>query len=352
VLTIGEARLRPKNATVRVRGVVTVPSDLIEPGSAVIQDASDAILIRLSGDAGSLQRGELVDLVGAMSTKSGMLTIRVTLPPQRLGTAPDPAAARRTTGQLGEELEAQLVVTRGALTENPRRSSAGSVSFAIDDGSGEMRIFISPRAGVDVSGVHRGDWIEVRGVLAQDTTGSQPDRGYRIWPRAVSDLEILAAAVPTGGTSAGGAASSRAGSSGVGQGTKLSNGSQVAAAHDSRPPGLAQAATANLPMPALKSVASSDPAGSGGLVATTAASTRTAVGGDGAPLRALGLLVVSLAALLAIGVLAWRSGAVGRAIALVNAMLTAPTAPAPATADPEPIAQLTVIRGPSEHAGG
>jgi hypothetical protein len=335
-----------------VRGVVTVPSDLIEPGSAVIQDASDAILIRLQDDAGSLQRGELVDLVGAMSTKSGMLTIRVTLPPQRLGTAPDPAAARRTTGQFGEELEAQLVVTRGALIENPRRSSAGSVSFAIDDGSGEVRIFISPRAGLDVTGVHRGDWIEVRGVLAQDTTGSQPDRGYRIWPRALSDLEILAAAVPTGGTTAGGAASSRGGSSGGGQGTKQPYASQMAAAHDSRPPGVAQAATASLPMPALKSVAFSDPAGSGGLVATTAASTRTAVGGDRAPLRALGLLVVSLAALLAIGVLAWRSGAVGRAIALVNAMLTAPIAPAPATADPEPIAQLTVIRGPSEHAGG
>jgi hypothetical protein len=353
LVTIDEARARPKNATVRLRGVVTVGSDLIDPGSAVVQDASAAILVRLSDQAGSVQRGEVVDLVGAMSTKSGMLAVRVTAPPQRLGISAEPAPVRRTTGQLGEELEARLVVTRGALTENPRRSSAGSLSFGIDDGSGEARVFISPRSGIDVSSIRRGDWIEVRGVLGQDTTGSQPDRGYRIWPRAAADLDVLAAAV-AGGATRTGTSDDSGGSTPEAAGvhdTTRSNASAPAAAHDSRPPSSTTVSAPHLPMPALAVAIPNGPAPTGELTATMAGSPQPAGATERAPLRALGLLVISVAALLAIGLLAWRSGAVGRLLELVRGTLPERTAPALATVEPEPLAQLTVIRGPSEHAG-
>jgi hypothetical protein len=197
---------------VRVRGVVTLPSGLTEPGSAVVQDASAGILIRLGDDAGSLARGELVELMGSRSTKSGMLSVRVSGAPLHLGHQPEPGPIRLGTGRLGEGYEAQLVVVRGAMTGNLQRTSAGNSYFELDDGSGPARVFLSPRAGVATSDLARGAWIEVVGVLGQDTTSQQPTRGYRIWPRADSDVTVLARPVAGEGTAAGGAGATRGGS--------------------------------------------------------------------------------------------------------------------------------------------
>ncbi|HEX5396764.1 MAG TPA: lamin tail domain-containing protein [Candidatus Limnocylindria bacterium] len=198
LLSIAQARALSSGAHVRVRGVVTMATRLIDPTTAVIQDASAAIVVRVSGSAGTLRRGQLVELVGTRSTKSGMLTIRITDPPRQLGAQPEPAPVRRPTGALGEDLEAQLVVARGALTAKPQRSSTGNVSFAIDDGSGETRVMISPASGISLGTPATGTWIEVRGALGQETSGSQPLRGYRIWPRDGADLDVLAGPLSAG----------------------------------------------------------------------------------------------------------------------------------------------------------
>jgi hypothetical protein len=80
LVSIAAARRAEGGVRLRVRGVVTLPLGLTEPGSAVIQDASGAILLRLSDEAGPLARGELVEVSGTRSTKAGMLSLRVTAP--------------------------------------------------------------------------------------------------------------------------------------------------------------------------------------------------------------------------------------------------------------------------------
>ena len=40
-----------------------------------------------------------------------------------------------------------------------------------------------------------GAWLELRAVLAQETTGSAPTSGYRLWPRVAGDLRVIAAPV-------------------------------------------------------------------------------------------------------------------------------------------------------------
>ena len=61
-----------------------------------------------------------------------------------------------------------------------------------------------------------GTWVEVLGVLGQETTGAQPLRGYRVWPRSPGDVRILAAATGTASADAspsgGGDAASGGGS--------------------------------------------------------------------------------------------------------------------------------------------
>jgi hypothetical protein len=209
LVTIAQARGAALNAHMRVRGVVTLPSGLHEAGSAVIQDPSGGILLRLSDEAGSLSRGVLVEVDGARSTKAGMASLRVSDPPRSLGEQAEPDPLRRPTGAIGETEEAVLLVARGAITSSVLRSSAGNVYFDLDDGSGPLRVFLSPRANIPSASLAPGVWLEIVGVLTQETTGRQPERGYRLWPREAADLRVLAGPVgesPAPDASGGGGA--------------------------------------------------------------------------------------------------------------------------------------------------
>jgi hypothetical protein len=180
-----------------------------------------------------------------------MEALRVSTAPLRLADAGQPAPRRAATGALGEAEEATLVLVRGAVATTPRRSSAQNVYFDLDDGSGPMRVYLSPRAGVQPAEPVAGTWLEVIGVLAQETTGRQPERGYRIWPRQAADVSVI----PVGASVAGGptGAASRSGTSGAG-GSAAGAGAAVAAgartvADGLVPPRLARAIATASPAP-------------------------------------------------------------------------------------------------------
>ncbi len=196
---IGEARAAAVGTHLRIRGVVTAQSGLLEAGSAVVQDSTGAILVRLGSKAGSLSLGQFVELEGTRATKAGMLSLRVTKPALRLGTLADPTPIRRATGALGEAEEAIVVIARGKVSTAVSRPRSGAVSFSIDDGSGPIRVTISPRASIATGAIKRGAWLELRGVLGQETTSKEPLKGYRLWPRMRADLHLIAAPVAGGG---------------------------------------------------------------------------------------------------------------------------------------------------------
>ena len=199
VSSIAEARRLSKNARATVRGVVTLVPGIVHPTTVVIQDGTGAIVLRAGEEVGPFVRGTLVEVEGVRSTLGGMETLRVVTPPRSLGAATEPAARTLATGAAGEAHEATLVTVRGGLVGAPRRSTAGTVSFEIDDGSGPLRISIGSATGIDVAALSAGTWIEVRGPLGQETSGSQPLRGYRVWPRDAADLRITAPATSPGG---------------------------------------------------------------------------------------------------------------------------------------------------------
>ncbi len=351
LMTVATARAAATNAKLRIRAVVTVPSGLVEAGSAVVQDASGGILVRLGADAGSLRRGELVELAGTRSTKSGMVSLRITMPPLRLGHAAEPRAIRTATGRAGERVEARLVVVRGVVSGRVARSSSGSVSFDLDDGSGPLHVVVSPRTGITAAGLAPGSWLEVRGALGQVTTGSQPLRGYRLWPRDRGDLVILAAATAGGsthnGSSAGGSVSGGAvGVPGTGEGrdpspsagTEPSLGGPPAA-HGS-PTG-----TPALTMPRGAAGSSARPRG-----ADAGLSRGAPTAPDDSRMPA-GILLIGLAGLTAGGAAAWRTGLAGRLTGPPNGP-AAPGEPdagahegAPDDTDELPLTRLSVVGG-------
>ena len=191
ITTIAAARAAPSNAHLTVRGVVTLASGTIDDESAVIQDSTGAILLRLGMEAGQVVRGELVEVDGVRSTKGGMESLRATAPPRRIGTAPDPAARVLLTGDAGEGAEAEVVLARGTLVANARRASSGTVSFEIDDGSGPLRVVFGASLQAADEHLTGGSWVEVTGVLGQDTTVAEPTLGYRVWPRDPAEVRVF-----------------------------------------------------------------------------------------------------------------------------------------------------------------
>ena len=200
VISVAAARQLPKGASALVRGVVTLAPGLVDPTTAVVQDASGAIVLRVGDEAGPVVRGSRLEVRGVRSTLAGMETLRVSTPPRSLGTSTEPAPGAVTTGGAGESLEATLVIVRGGIVAAPRRSTAGTISFEIDDGSGPLRVSIGSSAGIEPAPLAAGTWIEVRGVLGQETTGSLPLRGYRVWPRDAADVRIIAPATTGAGS--------------------------------------------------------------------------------------------------------------------------------------------------------
>ena len=194
VVTVAEARSAPSNAQLTVRGVITLASGTVDAESAVLQDATGAILLRVGDEAGPLLNGELVEVDGVRSTKSGMESLRISASPRRLGTAPDPAARALRTGEAAEGIEAHVVLVRGALVADARRASSGTVTFEIDDGSGPLRVVLGAALQARDEHLTSGSWVEALGVLGQETTGSQPALGYRVWPRGEAEVRVLAAA--------------------------------------------------------------------------------------------------------------------------------------------------------------
>ena len=132
-----------------------------------------------------------------------------------LGTAPEPAAREMRTGDVGEADEATAgrrsrrdrrvratVVERDGLVRDRRRQRAPA---------GQL----SPSPCVPTAiPLGAGTWVEVRGVLGQETSGSKPNEGYRVWPRAA----IGGAGHRAGRRWSGSAGGPEAGSGGGGSG--------------------------------------------------------------------------------------------------------------------------------------
>lgn len=334
LIEIRQARALATGKTVHVRGIVTLESGIVDASTAVIQDASAAIMLRLGDNAGSVRRGVLVDVVGVRSTKSGMLTIRVDQAPTTIGSAPEPAARAVRTADGTEDLEARLLVVRGTVTTTPVRSTAGNVAFTLDDGSGPMRVTLFSASHVSQAGLVRGADVEVRGVLGQQTTGQQPDRGYRLWPRDAADVVVYS--VPSANSASPGTTGTNgaladfaaaedptgvavgAASGGVGPSAGSGNAARARGdAVDGQRLGTASASAGGASQSRAEEVQDTGARkASVELVSASSLSSR----------YASVLLLTAIALAMLLGVVAWRTGALGRLRIMIAGLVEEPVA--------------------------
>jgi hypothetical protein len=184
-VSIAAARHLPLGTTVTVQGSVTVPSgtfasSFFDEGFA-IQDPTAGIYVSMADNLGLRLRQE-ARVTGTLMDSGGLLILvpnsdsDVTV--EGRGAVVLPRFVR--TGDIGEATEGLIVVVAGRITSLADDEPFGQKVF-INDGSGQIRIFINNGANIDVTHLHVGQPVVVTGFSGQF-------EDYEIDPRFPSDF--------------------------------------------------------------------------------------------------------------------------------------------------------------------
>jgi hypothetical protein len=189
-ISIAAARGLPLGTRVTVEGTVSTPSgafasSFFDAGFGM-EDERAGIYVSLQADL-SLVPGDCVRVTGVLADSYGLLVL---LPDQpgdvdRRGHHRPPEARRVATGVVGESTEGLLVTVTARITRAPGADDVYGFKLFVDDGSGELQIFVNLQTGIDVSALTVGETVKITGF------SSQFDTEYEIDPRFPQDVVPL-----------------------------------------------------------------------------------------------------------------------------------------------------------------
>lgn len=187
-INIADARALPLGSTVTVRGSVTVPSGAFSSSTFdegfAIQDRSGGIYVSIATNLGLAPRRQ-VRVTGHLADNGfGLLILVVDSPAdvKTLGAGPKVAPAPFNTGAIGEATEGRLVVITATITQPVLNDLPFGYLLFVDDGSGEVHVFVCASTGIDVSGLTVGQQVRVVGF-----SGQFADH-YEVDPRTPGDI--------------------------------------------------------------------------------------------------------------------------------------------------------------------
>ncbi len=188
VLPIGLARLLPLGTTVTIDGSVTTPSgdfasSFFDEGFAV-QDPTGGIFVSLQTDIHVAPRAQ-ARVTGALADSGGLLIlVPVDTSDVKIhGKGPKVEPILVPTGFIGELTEGRIVEVVGTIDQPVVNDLPFGYKIFVNDGSGEIRVFINLGTGIDVSGFAQGQRVSVTGFSGQFGD-------YEIDPRFPSDIRI------------------------------------------------------------------------------------------------------------------------------------------------------------------
>ena len=165
----------PLGTVVTIEGTVTTPSGVFassffDEGFAV-QDETAGIFVSFSDTDIGVQPPRRVRVTGVLQDSSGLLVIAPAsvkdVKVKGRDKPVEPTWVR--TGSVGESTEGSLVRAVGVITQGPIVDGDFGHKFFIDDGSGEITVFVNLGTNVDVSPLAVGQLIEVAGFSSQFT---------------------------------------------------------------------------------------------------------------------------------------------------------------------------------------
>jgi DNA/RNA endonuclease YhcR with UshA esterase domain len=193
-LSISDARSRPNGSEVTVEGAVTVQpgafsSALGDQGFA-IQDDTSGIYVKME-EKQSFGLNARVRLTGTLDEQNQLRILKAVPADLKLESGTQTVAAKDvTTGGVNESVEGQLIRVAGAITQAFQDDSPYGYKLYINDGSGEVQVFVHVSAGFDAAALKAltvGQRLQVVGLAAQYETT------YEVAPRMPSDLVVQAA---------------------------------------------------------------------------------------------------------------------------------------------------------------
>lgn len=187
VVSIAQARTLPPGTAVTVDGVATTPSGAFESSffdkGFGLQERGAGIYVSVAADLGIAPRTR-VRVTGTLRDSFGLLILVPDDPAAVVVHGKVPAVRPRplATGAVGENSEGQLVRVIATITQAPTPDLPYGSKFAVDDGSGELTVFVNTQTGIDLTGLAAGGIVGVTGF------SSQFDTHYEIDPRFPSDI--------------------------------------------------------------------------------------------------------------------------------------------------------------------
>jgi hypothetical protein len=190
VVSVAAARQLPLGTEVTVVGISSTPSGVFESSffdkGFGLQDKTAGIFISQQDVHPALLvfPGARVVVTGVLKDSSGLLVIA---PAARSavsfhGRGPKVTPLWVTTGAISEATEGRIVLVVGRITQPVLNDLPYGYKFSVDDGSGEVVIFINTQTGIDVSGLALDDLVRVVGFSSQFETH------YEIDPRGPADI--------------------------------------------------------------------------------------------------------------------------------------------------------------------
>ncbi|HEX6342186.1 hypothetical protein [Umezawaea sp.] len=188
-VTIARARTLPLGTVVTVEGTATTPSGAFESSffdkGFAIQDRSAGIYVSVATDLRVTPRAR-VRATGTLRDSSGLRVLVPDTPAavRVRGTGPAVPPKRLATAAVNETTEGLLVRVTATITRAPESDLPYGHKFFVDDGSGELTIFVNTQTGIDLTGLAVGRRVGVTGF------SSQYDTHYEIDPRFPADITV------------------------------------------------------------------------------------------------------------------------------------------------------------------
>ncbi len=199
-MAIAAARSLQPGVKVTVEGVVTAEAGRIGlPLQVAIQDATGAIVVKLTERAARPARGTVIRVTGKLAAPFGQLEVRPASASSVsiVGPAalPDPLPGSAST--LGEATEARLVVIEGRLEAPIAREAGGDLVLRlVDDGGVAFRARATRASGIEAAAALPGTRLRLTGTVGQRASRKGALDGYRLWLRDAADLAITALPSP------------------------------------------------------------------------------------------------------------------------------------------------------------
>lgn len=186
---IKNARQQPLGTEVTVSGFVTVPSGSFEGFSFdkgfAIEDEQAGIYISMPTDL-NLQLNKNIKVTGTLASSFNQLILLTDKTQvERLKGAKKTHPAPIVTGDINDQSEGYLVQTTATVVSEIQNDLPYGWKFLIDDGSGEVTVFIASTVKFDPMNI---PWLKVGQDIQVTGLSSEFDDHFEINPRKRGDI--------------------------------------------------------------------------------------------------------------------------------------------------------------------